>query len=234
MSIKRSVLLFLVLLPVCCCRNTEPTRVPEADYLLIDRQVKDFTKSISPDGTEAEFKISCDASSWEVTLPEDAAWISLGERTKTGKNAWTLPYTAASNESIYPRTARILFKAGEHSVQVTLEQGVPDPLTLNKVPGFYGIEGVNVIPTGSRQSSSFHFGNSWIYRITEPSTLTVLSIGIIPWNLKSGEHINVSYKVVRQGMEEMYVPSVDVEVVRVTSTLVWLRKNESEYFIIER
>ncbi|MCR5408690.1 MAG: BACON domain-containing protein [Bacteroidales bacterium] len=233
MSIKQSVLLLLVMLPVCCCRPKEPTQEPEAGYLLIDRQVTDFSKSISPDGTEADFKVICDAS-WEVSVPEDATWISIGEKTKSGKNAWTLPYSVASNESIYPRTSSILFKAGEHSVQVTLEQGVPDPLTLNKVPGFYGIEGVNVIATGSRQSSSFHFGNSWIYRITEPSTLTVMALGNIPWNLKSGEHINVSYKVVRQGMEEMYVPSVDVEVVRVTSTLVWLRKNESEYFILER
>ena len=233
MSIKRSVILLLVLLPVCCCRTKEPEQEPKAGYLLVDRQVTDFTKSISPDGTEAEFKVSCDAS-WEITVPEDATWISVGEMAKTGKNAWSLPYTVSSNESIYPRSARILFKAGEHSVQVTMEQGVPDPLTLNKVPGFYGIDGVNVIPTGSRQSSSFHFGNSWIYRITDPSTLTVMALGNIPWNLKSGEHINVSYKVVRQGMEEMYEPSVDVEVVRVTGTLVWLRKNESEYFIIER
>ena len=234
MRFYRPILLLLVLLPVCCCHPKEPTQEPEADYLLIDRQVTDFTKAVSPDGVSAAFNISCDAS-WEVNFPEEASsWMSIGEGAKSGKNSWTLPYTVASNESIYPRSAVLVFKAGEHSIQVTVEQGVPDPLTLNKVPGFYGIEGVNVLPTGSRQSSSFHYGNYWTYRIIDPVTLTVHAIGNIPWDLTSGSHIAVSYKLVRQGMEEAYDPSVDVEVVRVTSGFVWLRKNESEYFILER
>lgn len=234
MRFYRPVLLMLMLLPVCCCRHKEPTQEPEADYLLIDRQVTDFTKSISPDGAESSFAISCDAA-WEVSLPEDvSSWLTVGESAKSGKNSWTLPYTVTSNESIFPRSAKLVFTAGEHSIQVTLEQGVPDPLTLNKVPGFYGVEGINVLPTAPRQSSSFHYGNYWTYRILDPSSLTVQALGNIPWDLTSGSHISVSYKMVRQGMEEAYEPSVDVEVVRVTGTLVWLRKNESEYYILER
>lgn len=234
MRFYRPVLLLLVLLPVCCCHPKEPTQEPEADYLLIDRQVTDFTKSISPDGLDGAFTISCDAE-WEMSVPEDAAsWLTIGESLKTGKNSWLLLYTVESNESIYPRSTKLVFKAGTHSIQVTMDQGVPDPLTLNKVPGFYGIEGVNVLPTGVRQSSSFHYGQYWTYRILDPSTLTVQALGNIPWELTSGSHISVSYKMVRQGMEEAYEPSVDVEVVRVTNTLVWLRKDESEYFILER
>ncbi|MBP5676690.1 MAG: BACON domain-containing protein [Bacteroidales bacterium] len=235
MRICPSVLLLSVfLLPVCCCHPKEPKPAPEADYLLVDRQVTDFTKSISPDGTESSsFTVSCDAS-WEFSLQEDTPWISIGEKVPSGKNIWTLPYTVSSNESIYPRSAAVLFKAGEHSVQVTLEQGVPDPLSLNKVPGFYGVDGVNVLPTGTRQSSSFRCADWWTYRIIDPSTLTVYALGGIPWNLKSGETITVSYKVVRSGIEEAYDPSLGVEVVRVTGTLVWLRKDESEYFILER
>jgi hypothetical protein len=234
MRFYRPVLLILLLLPVCCCRHKEPTQEPEADYLLIDRQVTDFTRSISPDGVESSFTISCDAE-WELSFPEEPVpWMTVGESEKTGKNSWTLPYAVSSNESIYPRNTKLVFKAGEHSIQVTIEQGVPDPLTLNKVPGFYGVEGVNVLPTGTRQSSSLHYGNYWTYRILDPSSLTVHALGGIPWDLASGSHISVSYKTVRQGMEESYEPAVDVEVVRVTGTLVWLRKSESEYFIIER
>lgn len=234
MRFYRPVLLMLLLLPVCCCRHKEPTQEPEADYLLIDRQLTDFTKNVSPDGAESSFTVSCDAE-WELSLPEEPVpWMTVGESAKTGKNTWTLPYTVLSNESIYPRSTKLVFKAGEHIVQVTMEQGVPDPLTLNKVPGFYGVEGVNVFPTGTRQSSSFHYGDYWTYRILDPSALTVQALGNIPWDLKAGSHISVSYKMLHQGMEEVYDPSVDVEVVRVTGTLVWLRKNESEYFILER
>ena len=234
MRFGRLVLILLVVLPLFACRRPEPKPEPEADYLLVDRQVADFTKNISPDGVESAFAISCDAT-WEVSVQEDAiSWITIGEGVSAGKNSWSLPYSISSNESLLPRSAKILFKAGEHSVQVTVEQGVPDPLTLNKVPGFYGMDGINVIPTGIRQSSSFHYGDRWIYRILEPSTLTVYALGNIPWNPESGSHITVSYKVVSQGMEESYEPSIDVEVVRVTSSMVWLRKNESEYFILER
>lgn len=234
MRFYRPVLLILLLLPVCCCRHKEPTQEPEADYLLVDRQVTDFTKSLSPDGVESSFTVSCDKE-WEVSFPEDPVpWITVGERAKSGKNMWSLPYSVSSNESIYPRSAKLVFSAGEHSIQVIMEQGVPDPLTLNKVPGFYGVEGVNILPTGPRQSSSFHYGNYWIFRILDPASLTVHALGNIPWDLTSGSHISVSYKIVRQGMEETYEPSVNVEVVRVTGSLVWLRKNESEYFILER
>ena len=235
MRIVRLVLLMsAALLPVCGCHPKEPKPAPEADYLLIDRQVTDFTKRISPDGAEsASFSVACDAS-WDFSLQEDATWISIGERMPAGKNSWTLPYSVASNESIYPRSAVVVFKAGEHSVQVTVEQGVPDPLTLNKVPGFYGIDGVNVLPTGNRQSSSLRYGDKWTYRIIDPVTLSVHALGNIPWNLEAGSHINVTYKVVCGGMEETWVPDIDVEVVRTTSSLVWLRRNESEYFILER
>lgn len=233
MRFFRQLLLLIVFFPVCCCPK-QPTQEPEADYLLVDRQVTNFTKSVSPDGIEAAFSVSCDAD-WEVSFPEEASsWITLGDRVKSGKNSWTVPYSVQSNESIYPRSVVVSFSAGEHSLQVTMEQGVPDPLTLNKVPGFYGIEGANILPTGIRQSSSLHFGQYWSFRIIDPSTLTVYALGGIPWDLVSGTHLNVSYKVVRQGMEEVFNPAMDVEVVRVTGTLVWLRKSESEYFILER
>lgn len=235
MRINRSVLLIsVVLLCVCCCHPKGPRPTPEADYLLVDRQVTDFTKSVSPDGTQSgSFTVSCDAA-WEYTLPEDVQWISIGERTPSGKNTWALPYTVASNESIYPRSAEVLFKAGEHLLRVTMEQGVPDPLSLNKVPGFYGIDGVNIISTGTRQSSSFHYGDKWSFRIIDPVTLTVYALGGVPWDLEAGSHIPVSYKVVHRGIEMIWEPSIDVEVVRATDALVWLRKNESQYFILER
>lgn len=234
MRIDLSVLLIIASVSVLGCHPREPKPAPEADYLLVDRQVTDFSKTVSPDGLESSFNISCDAS-WEVSVQEEAeSWISVGEKQSSGKHSWTIPYSVTSNENLYPRTGLILFKAGEHSVQVTLEQGAPDPLTLNRVPGFYGFEGVNVFPTGSRQSSSFRYGNTWSYRIIDPSAMSVYALGNIPWDLESGSRISVSYKVLRRGMEISYEPSIEVEVVRSTASLVWLRRTESQYFIIER
>ena len=78
MRFGRLVLILLVVLPLFACRRPEPKPEPEADYLLVDRQVADFTKNISPDGVESAFAISCDAT-WEVSVQEDAiSWITIG------------------------------------------------------------------------------------------------------------------------------------------------------------
>ena len=235
MRFNRSIILFLCVLSLCCCRRKEPDNNGEAGYLLVDRQVSDHQKTISPDGMESAFSISCDGD-WDVTVQEEAvSWINLGERVASGKNnEWSVPYTIASNETLYPRNGSVLFKAGEHLINVTFSQAVPDPLTLNKVPGFYGIDGKNVIPSGSRQSSSFRYGEKWCFRILDVSSLTIYALGNIPWDLTPGSVLTVSYKMVQAGIEETYEPAIQVEVLRVSSGMVWLKKSESEYFILER
>lgn len=211
-------------------KNTEP-----AGFLVVNRQVADSEIKVSPDGGQLEISVTCDAD-WNVSELEEYSWISPGSRVREEKkNTWTLPVTVDPNEGEYPRSGILAFTADEYRIELTLSQTAPDPLTLNKNPGLYGIPGGDVLVTPGRQSSSFHYGDRWSYRVVDPVTLSVYALGNIPESISSGDVIPfLSYKAVSQGLSESNETFRNVTVVRSTPTMVWLRQSESVYFIVDR
>lgn len=224
-----SVLSFLAL---CCCPK-EPEKEKEAAFLVVNRQVDSHEVTASPEGTSSNFTVDCDGV-WEMTAPEDVPWLTVGEKVSAGKEKWNIPYTVAANDTQFPRSAVFQFTAGEHSCTVTLSQGAPDPLTLNKVPGMYGFDSGSITVLGSRQSSSFHYGGAWAYRIIDPVTLTVFVLSGIPENPVPGTTLTLKYKKVVQGLLESLEVIEDVEVVRNLDGMIWMRKSDTQFFIVEK
>jgi len=231
MKFRLAVIVAMALLALSCKEKKE---TQEASYLVVNRQLGDSETKVVPDGGELSFTISCDAA-WKVNKPEELTWVTLGDKYRKEKNVWTLPLKVDPNEGEYPRSGTLTFTADEYTSVVTLTQEAPDPLTLNKIPGFYGLEGGDFLVTTFRQTSSFHSGNNWSFRIIDPLNMVVYALGGIPEKLSSGDVIPVlTLKTVVQGMLEHIVTFTDVTVVKDTPTLVWLRTGETVFFIVER
>lgn len=233
MKIAPVTLIAISFLALCSCGPKVPEQEKEAAFLVVNRQIDSHEMAVSPEGAKSTFTVSCDAS-WEMTLPEDATWLVVGEKQSAGKESWSVPYVVAANESLYPRSTAVKFTAGEHSCTVTVTQGAPDPLTLNKVPGLYGMDSGAITVLGHRQSSSLHYKGQWSYRIIAPAAMTVYALDGIPENPEPGSKITVRYKKVVQGYVESLEIIEDVEVVRNLSGMVWLRKDDTRYFILEK
>lgn len=225
-------LVALAFLAFSCCPK-EPEKEKEAAFLVVNRQVDSHEVTVSPEGASSNFTVNCDGV-WEMTAPEDVQWVTVGEKVSAGKENWSIPYTVMANDTQFPRSASFTFTAGEHSCIVTLSQGAPDPLTLNKVPGLYGLDSGSITVSGNRQSSSFHYGGIWAYRIIDPYTLTVFVLTGIPENPVPGSAITLRYKKVVQGLVESLETIEDVEVVRSLDGMVWLRKSDTQFFIVEK
>lgn len=223
----------MTFLSLCCCGPKEPEKPKEAAYLVVNRQMDSHELAVSPEGYYSEFTVKCDAA-WEISVPDGITWLTVGEKVSAGKASWTIPYSVGANTTQYPRSTSVKFTAGEHVCVVTISQGAPDPLTLNKVPGIYGIDSGSITVTGNRQSSSFHYGDVWAYRIIDPHTLTVFVLSGIPENPVSGTKVTLRYKKVVQGSVESIDVIEDVDVVRNLAGMVWLRKSDTEFFIVEK
>ncbi|MBQ3873457.1 MAG: BACON domain-containing protein [Bacteroidales bacterium] len=219
---------------VISCVEPEKKDPDVAGFLVVNRQVGDFELPVSPDGANVTLTVTCDAA-WTATLPKETSWIRIGEKSRGEKNIWTLSLDVLPNEGEYPRSSEITISADDYSTVVTVSQTAPDPLTLNKNPGLYGVQGGDVLLNQGRQASSFHYGERWSYRLVDPLTLTVSALGNIPENLVSGDVIPfLTFKTVTQGLSDYTETFRNVTVVRSTPTMVWLRQSESVYFIVER
>ena len=230
---KFRLALILTLLVLCTEGCGDPVKEPVAAYLVVNGVVGDSGVKVPSSGGSVEVSVRCDAD-WTAVRAEESAWISVGEKIKSGRNLWTLPLMLEPNESESPRTGGVKVTAGSYSYVLTVTQSAPDPLTLNRIPGFYGLEGGDVTLSGTRQASSYHFGNMWMYRILDPVTMTVWALGGIPEELSEGDVVKLRYKMISAGMEESKDYFTDVSVVRSTPSLVWLRQNESVYFVLDR
>lgn len=223
----------LCFLALSCIYHKETDKDKDATYLVVNRQIDSHELSLSPEGVSSDFTVSCDAS-WEMTVLEDVPWLTVGKKSSSGKNLWTVPYTVEANDTQYPRSTYVKFTAGEHACVVTLTQGAPDPFTLNKVPGIYGLDSGSITVSTHRQSGSYHYGDVWAYRIMDPYSLTVFVLSGIPEEPVSGTKVTLRYKKVVQGLVESAEVIEDVEVVRNLSGMVWLRKSDTQFFIVEK
>ena len=233
MRIAPVTLIVLSVFSLCCCGPKDPEKLKEAAYLVVNRQIDNHEITVSSEGVYSEFSVKCDAA-WEIIVPEDVTWVSVGEKVSAGKESWTIPYSVGANTTQFPRSTSVKFTAGEHECVVTITQGAPDPLTLNKVPGLYGLDSGSITVTGNRQSSSFHYGGIWAYRIIDPYTLTVFVLSGIPEIPVPGTTVTLKYKKVVQGLVESLEVIEDVEIVRNLSGMVWLRKSDTQFFIVEK
>ena len=111
--------------------------------------------------------------------------------------------------------------------------GEEDPITHVTIPGAYGVKGGDQILQPSRQTSVLVYGNTFTYRILDPSTLSVVSLSGLPVGLEVGDAISLHYRYARGGKtleSELYE---NVQILMTNDKMAWLKKNDDIFFVIQ-
>lgn len=169
----------------------------------------------------------------EYGVNVDVPWINyLGTRALL---EFDEPFSAEANPEYEPRIGHIVFKWGEVTETVTVTQKPRDHILAMSTPGFYGVGGKDYIYTKRvcQRSSSVNNSGKRTYRILYPYEDAVTEISEVPVILNSGDNIKVTVSVYRSG-QALYKNPINVKVVGVSEDLIWLRQNESTYFIIRK
>ena len=108
-----------------------------------------------------------------------------------------------------------------------------DPITRVQIPGAYGVKGGDQILSPSRQSSILGYGNSFSYRILDPSTLTVVSLSGLPNGLQKGSKVSFQYRLARRGVTVATQQFENLPVVKVQDGRAWIRQSDETFFVID-
>ena len=111
-----------------------------------------------------------------------------------------------------------------------------DPIVQILVPGAYGIPGGNQAYNEDRhQLSSLECPDgTLLFRILDPGERKVLSIHGIPSTLKQGDRISLHFRVMVNGYTIQSESFTDVLVVKLTTRMIWLKKDDTTYFVLQR
>ncbi len=108
-----------------------------------------------------------------------------------------------------------------------------DPVTRISVPGAYGVPGGDQILQPARQTGALYYGNSFTFRILDPSTLTVVSLSGIPRDMKEGSCFSLYYRLSRDGKTLQSEKYENVKILMANDSMAWLKYSESVFFVID-
>lgn len=111
-----------------------------------------------------------------------------------------------------------------------------DPIVQVQVPGAYGIPGGNQVYNEDRHQLSFTEcpDGTLLFRILDPGERKVLSLHGIPATLKQGDRISFLFRVMVNGYTIQSESFTDVQVLKLTGSMIWLKKDETTYFVLQR
>lgn len=111
-----------------------------------------------------------------------------------------------------------------------------DPVLLVQVPGAYGIPGGNQVYNEDRHQLSVTQcpDGTLLFRLLDPGERKVMSIHGIPATLQEGDRISFHFRVMVNGYTIQTESFEHVQVLKVTQKLIWLKKDENTYFVLER
>ena len=73
-----------------------------------------------------------------------------------------------------------------------------------------------------------------LFRILDPGERKVLSIHGIPASLKEGDRIPLHFRVMVNGYCIQSENFTDILVLKLSSNMIWLKKDETTYFVLQR
>ena len=111
-----------------------------------------------------------------------------------------------------------------------------DPVVEVLVPGAYGIPGGSQVYNEDRHQLSVIDcpDGTLLFRLLDPGERKVLSIHGIPSTLNQGDRIPVHFRVMVNGYTIQSESFTDVLVLKLTSNMIWLKKDENTYFVLQR
>ena len=111
-----------------------------------------------------------------------------------------------------------------------------DPILQVQVPGAYGIHGGNQVYNEDRhQLSTMECPDgTLLFRFLDPGERKVLSIHSIPATLSQGARIPLHFSVMVNGYTIQCEEFTDILVLKLTSDKIWLKKDDTTYFVLQR
>ena len=111
-----------------------------------------------------------------------------------------------------------------------------DPIVQVLVPGAYGIPGGNQVYNEDRhQLSAMECPDgTLLFHLMDPGERKVLSIHGIPSTLQEGDRISLHFRVMVNGYTIQSESFTDVLMLKLTPRMIWLKKDETTYFVLQR
>lgn len=161
-------------------------------------------------------------------------WLSFDMAESEKKNTWNISFTLTENTGNAPRTAVFLFSSASLTRRVTITQSVEDPIFRTHTIGAYGVPGGDIVFDRERfQYSRLLYGTrSLSFRLYEPSAARVVSLSGLSPQMEAGMRFPVLYRVSEGGYTRV-LERFDLQVIRVRTPLVWLKKDENTYFVVK-
>lgn len=231
---KRFLPLFALLLGLVfsCKEKPDPEKPVE---MLLNNEAFNLEFTPSADPQTLHFELYCDGL-WDMREEGVRAnWVESRTVTALKKNTWSISIQITENTASIPR--RTVFVLYSDSVQrrVEIVQSVEDPIFRVHELGAYGAPGGDVLFDKNRfQYSCLQYGsNSMSVRFLEPEEARVTILGGLSRNLETGMQLQMLYRVVEQGYTRI-LETIPVQVIRVRDSMVWLKKDDNEYFVIRK
>ena len=116
------------------------------------------------------------------------------------------------------------------------DPGKEDPIVQVVVPGAYGVPGGTQVYNADRhQLSTLECPDGTLtFRLIDPGERKVLGLYGIPSQLKAGERIAFRFRVMVNGYTIQSEEYTDVQVLKLTTDGIWLKKDESTFFVLSR
>jgi hypothetical protein len=162
----------------------------------------------------------------------DPEWIQV-VRDRTGSTRWEFTLHVAELTGVLPRAVTLVFHSGENQLKYTVQQEPPASFFWKRQIGAYGVKGGDFLYEPKRQQlSRLHYPGGTSLRILEPSSAKVCTLSGLPEQLEAGQELTLHYSVCEKGLVKVSETYAGVRVLRVTSSLAWLRLSDNLYFII--
>ena len=220
----------LAIFLLASCHTKE---VNEPTVFTLNGAEKDVVVGLGPDAQTIHFTLECDHG-WELNPlgAADGEWVQVN-RERTTTTTWTFTLSIAELTGVMPRSASLLFRSGSLTRKFTVQQEAPAPFFWRRQIGAYGVKGGDFLYDPSRQQlSQLHYPGGTSLRILEPATARVCTLSGLPETLEAGQSFTLQYRVSEKGLVTCFETYPDVRVLRVTSSLAWLRWSNDVYFII--
>jgi hypothetical protein len=221
--------LALAVVLLSSCRRKE---VDEPSVFTLNGAEKDIVVGLGPDAQTVSFTLECDHG-WELSpMAVDEAWIRMSQE-RTSTTTWTFILSISELTGATSRSASLLFHSGSLKRKYTVQQEAPAPFFWRRQIGAYGVKGGDFLYNPARQQlSQLRYPGGMSFRILEPATARVCTLSGLPEKLEAGQAFTLQYRVSEKGFVTQYESYPDVRVLRVTSSLAWLRFNDNVYFIV--
>lgn len=114
--------------------------------------------------------------------------------------------------------------------------GKEDPIVQVVVPGAYGVPGGSQVYNPDRhQLSALECPDgTLIFRLMDPGERKVLGLYGIPSKLNVGDRISFQFRVTVNGYTLQSEEYSGVQVLKLTPDGIWLKKDDSTYFVLSR